>query len=563
MARLPVGMRVVMTTLIGAGILAGSVPAAHAVLAGENGRIVLISGRDGGDSVSKAYLLPVPSNTVGGGTLSAPIVPSGGQWRHPTWSPDRTKIAVANGPANVGPFDIFIIDLVAGTLLPLTDTGDNLSDDRPAWSPDGTRLALERQPSVGSSDRHIVVTNDLTPPLNPASVLPLTAAGGTFEGKPAWTPDSSTVYFHRGDPSALAGDSAIYRKSSTGGVGGAETLAVVDSASSEAQPSISPDGNRICYTLTTGGFNDSADVFVANLGAAPASGVEVSKPAAPDKGDYNCTWSPDGQMIAYVNGIFSTGRLVMVRADNGSPSEIVLAEASGFDGNPDWAPDGRPDCPDTAVTTTAGQPVTFSIECTDTGPEYERSNVREYWETQPANGTVEQNSAGDPFTYTPNAGFTGIDTFDANSFDELGFGTDRSKVTITVTAPNTPVDPPGGDDPPVVPPTATCYGRAATITGTDGRDKLKGTRKVDVIVGGDGDDKISGGGRKDFICGGAGNDKLKGGAGKDRLSGEEGDDRLSGGGGVDRLNGGLGSDRCIGGPGRDRASNCEQSSGIP
>src|SRR5688572_3164679 len=79
-----------------------------AVLAGENGRIVFVSGRSAGDAAALIYLLPVPSNTTGGGTLSAPVTPAGGQYRHPTWSPDRTKIAYANGTA--GNFEIFVQD---------------------------------------------------------------------------------------------------------------------------------------------------------------------------------------------------------------------------------------------------------------------------------------------------------------------------------------------------------------------------------------------------------------------------------------------------------------------
>ena len=51
--------------------------------------------------------------------------------------------------------------------------------------------------------------------------------------------------------------------------GGAETLAVADSGISEFQPSISPDGTRICYTLSNNAFNDTAEVVVGNLTTPP------------------------------------------------------------------------------------------------------------------------------------------------------------------------------------------------------------------------------------------------------------------------------------------------------
>ncbi len=77
-------------------------------------------------------------------------------------------------------------------------------------------------------------------------------------------------------------------------------------------------------------------------------------------------------------------------------------------------------------------PVTFQVDCTDTGPAYEQTNVREFKGTDPANGTVTQDLAGDPFTYTPNQNFTGTDSFQVRSFDEFGFGIDTGTVTITV-----------------------------------------------------------------------------------------------------------------------------------
>ena len=34
----------------------------------------------------------------------------------------------------------------------------------------------------------------------------------------------------------------------------------------------------------------------------------------------------------------------------------IASEPAHFDGNPDWAPDGFPVCPDSAMTTTANTP---------------------------------------------------------------------------------------------------------------------------------------------------------------------------------------------------------------
>ena len=80
--------------------------------------------------------------------------------------------------------------------------------------------------------------------------------------------------------------------------------------------------------------------------------------------------------------------------------------------------------------------------------------------------------------------------------------------------------------------TASCAGKAPTIVGTRGNDRLAGTKRADVIVG------------------------L---GGRDVLIGKGGNDRLCGGTGVDMLDGGRGLDRCIGGPGRDHALRCDRS----
>jgi sugar lactone lactonase YvrE len=83
-----------------------------------------------------------------------------------------------------------------------------------------------------------------------------------------------------------------------------------------------------------------------------------------------------------------------------------------------------------------------------------------------------------------------------------------------------------------------CGGKLATVVGTTGKDKLKGSRFGDVVATLGGHDVVRGLAGKDIICGGGGPDKLVGGKGKDRLLG------------------GKGRDVCIGGPGRDRELSC-------
>ena len=583
--------------------LAALPAAAGAVVPGENGRIVFARGPDpGGDQLARLHLLPVFSST-GGGSVASPFTPLGGQYRHPSWSPDRTKVVVANGtpgsPATEE-FDLFVYDFEAKSLTPLdgTEVGDGKSSDRPAWSPDGTRIAYEHQPADNSPERNIMIKTFGTQ----AAATPLTS-GAPVDRKPAWSPDSQTVYYSQENASPQFAD--IVREPAGGG-----TVQSVQAASGidEIQPSLSPDGSKMCLTFQAPNNTASADVVVTTLTGPGAGGiVDLSK--NPGGADYNCVWSPDGRFVAYVTGAFSQGKLVMKPVDDPNSFPIELAQdpgANNFDGNPDWAPDGRPECPDNVnLTVLADNPVLLGMDCEDTGPDYERTAVREAPISDPANGTLGPFQIGDPSTvqYTPNPGFTGTDSFQFRGFDDYGFGSDTGTVNVTVVAPGTPL-PGGGGGSGAIP---KCAGKTATVIGTPGNDVIFGIGNDDVIVGLGGNDRIRGGAAADTMCGGSGRDllvglggadrlsgnsgpdrvsggrgndrlsggsaadRVSGGSGRDRLSGDRGNDRLSGGRGPDRLFGGAGRDRlsggpsrdvCRGGKGRDRAASCERSSGL-
>jgi Ca2+-binding RTX toxin-like protein len=98
---------------------------------------------------------------------------------------------------------------------------------------------------------------------------------------------------------------------------------------------------------------------------------------------------------------------------------------------------------------------------------------------------------------------------------------------------------------------ASCNGKPATIVGTDGANKLRGTPAADVIAARGGNDKVSGLAGNDMICGAKGHDTLKGGVGNDQLSGQKGNDKLYGQKGNDKLSGKAGNDTLKGGPGKD------------
>lgn len=190
----------------------------------------------------------------------------------------------------------------------------------------------------------------------------------------------------------------------------------------------------------------------------------------------------------------------------------------------------------------------------------------------PANGSLHLNADGS-FTYVPNLGFSGTDTFTYRASD----GTDLSNLaTVTITVPAAApgvvfrVDP---CDP---------NGLALVVYGTAGNDRIDiksagGGSQTQVTIqshdfsfnntyadtfsrivvyglagddhiavqnsiktpallfGGDGDDFLQAGGGPTVLVGGDGNDHLQGGQGRNVLIGGRGSDFLQGGGGDDIL----------------------------
>ena len=509
---------------------------ADAILPGRNGRIAFTSGREGpNDNDAKIYLHEMTCD-IGCGNVIGPISLIGGQARHPSWSPDRTMIVFASGTFTGNPatedYNMFVKNMVDGSTAPLDgdDLGDSLSADHAAWSPDGTRIAYETQPTDNDPERDIVIktVGSDAPPVN-------LTTGAPFEFKPAWSPDSQNIYYARTNPNPAPNFDIVMEPATGGAVTPVANSGTID----EYQPSISPDGSKICFTLqSTPGNSGTAEIYTAFL---PSLTGLTNLSDDPTKGDINCTWSPDGRYIAYVNGTFSQGRLVVERSDDSELFPTEIAQDMGgnnFDGNPDWAPDGSPECPDIAVTTRPDVPIVIELECTDTGPEYERTDPNGFVANNgaPANGTVSDHAPLDnPSTvrYTPNSGFRGTDQIIYASFDTYGFGDDTGEVTINVRP-------------------LRCQGRAATIIGTPGADTLIGTPGPDTFVAGMGNDTIRGRRGNDIACGGPGRDRISIGTGRDRAGGGSGRDEIFGGGQNDRLAGGGGPDRIFGNAGRDR-----------
>jgi hypothetical protein len=410
---------------------------ADAVLGGTNGRILFTSGRDSADGVdgqAKLFLRTTVGSFAAGDVGPAVTSTPGVQHRHATWSPDRTKIVYGRGTPGAfatEDFDIYIQDLTSpGSIpVPITTPGDSITADHPYWSPDGTRIAFDNEVTNGSGQRDISIYD-----ISNGQTTNLTNTPAIIEQDPAWTPDSTELYYQTGDPGGVGTVDVVKRPAA----GGAQVNIAAAPGITEMQPSVSPDGNNLCFVRGSG-FNDTDDVIVS-LTNGGGQTILTDDVEGQTKADYNCTWSPNGTQILFSRGTFTNGRLVMLKADGSDLFPIEITDdAMNFDGNADWAPDGSPVCDDVEVSTEINQPVEIEMTCRDTGPEYEKTNVQTTVSEPPTSGTLgdtvdgaEGTTVTDTVTYTPNAGFTGTDTYEFNSFDFRGFGQVRATATIEV-----------------------------------------------------------------------------------------------------------------------------------
>ena len=155
-----------------------------------------------------------------------------------------------------------------------------------------------------------------------------------------------------------------------------------------------------------------------------------------------------------------------------------------------------------------------------------------------ANGTVILSQDGS-FSYQPNTGFLGTDSFTYTAFGEHSIS-DTATARIQVV----PLPPPGED-------AVVGTNSADLLRGIPGDNYLIGLSGHDTLIGRNGDDRLDLGAGNDIGLGRNGSEIMDGGIGHDTLDGGQGNDALFGGRGNDHIKGRRGADLLIGGIGAD------------
>lgn len=143
--------------------------------------------------------------------------------------------------------------------------------------------------------------------------------------RPVWSPTGERIIFN----SDRNGDRGIYSTavSSTGDVEQLRSSAVIESPSP-----VSNDGKWLLFTQNNPGFRDDMMALSLDGDSTPTT------IAATEYMDAGGTFSPDGEMIAYVNdeaGVYD----VYVKSFTGGSERVRVSIGGGMD--PIWSADGR------------------------------------------------------------------------------------------------------------------------------------------------------------------------------------------------------------------------------
>jgi Tol biopolymer transport system component len=429
-------LALVLAVLAGTGVVPAT--AGASVIPGPNGPLVFTSGRDDGattlsDTQAQIWFLSGP-----GGGATRLSTSSTLHHRHASWSPDRTKIAYARGTAGfAGPWDIYVQDLTNPGADPVQITNTpTLREDRPSWSPDGTRLAYAKESSANFWD---IVTKAATGAGAETQVADTASAGPGSSGqfsRPQWSADGQSIFYGK-IIAASPQNYDIYQAAADGSdhiLGG---TAVVAGSTNDYQPAMSADGKKLCFTREDP--TNGKDVYTVPAAGGTPGALLITDMVQ----EYECAWSPDGAKIAFVRGAFSAGQLLMINSDTSGPVDTVADVAGRFDGNPEWTRNPPPSCSNKNASVGFNGFVTISLTCADAPdpPTYQNDPLELQIAGGPSNGTLSGiNPQDNSVIYTPDANFTGTDSFTYTSNDQTTTSPPAT-VTINVGGPDvTPAD---------------------------------------------------------------------------------------------------------------------------
>jgi dipeptidyl aminopeptidase/acylaminoacyl peptidase len=167
--------------------------------------------------------------------------------REPAFSPDGSKIAFTS--TRDGNSEVYVMNADGSGQTRLTD--NPAVDISPVFSPDGSQIAFTRRVAEDSFSPHDLYLMDA----DGADVAPLTNDGKS--GEPAFSPDGSQIAFTSifvppYPAPFLRLVENVFVMNADGS--GRTQLTGVGAPASARSPAFSPDGSRIAFAISAGGF---------------------------------------------------------------------------------------------------------------------------------------------------------------------------------------------------------------------------------------------------------------------------------------------------------------------
>ena len=116
---------------------------------------------------------------------------------------------------------------------------------------------------------------------------------------------------------------------------GSNVTRLTDDDADDFDPSWSPDGEKIAFASFRDGL-DNEEIYVMNAD----DGSNVTRLTDEDALDREPSWSPDGEKIAFRSNRDGNWEIYVMNADDGS-NVTRLTDEDALDREPSWSPDGE------------------------------------------------------------------------------------------------------------------------------------------------------------------------------------------------------------------------------
>ena len=255
---------------------------------------------------------------------------------YPSWSPDSKSIVFQSDrdAPSAGRYHLYVMNRDGSHIRRLTNRAT--SDETPVWSPDGSTILY--------SSYLDEVNNELFTVRTDGSHITRLTHHPWRDGHQNYSPDGKSIIFNSqrdDDGKNEERNYEIYEM----GINGSNITRLTDFPEWDTYPSISPDGRKILWrrVLPTGGNSSSgrnSEIFVMNRdGSNP---INVSNHTGFD--GYP-EWSPDGKWIVFASNRTPDGsrgnfHLYIMRPDGSDVRRLLENDGIVDDARPAWSPDG-------------------------------------------------------------------------------------------------------------------------------------------------------------------------------------------------------------------------------